>query len=661
MKAEEEKRRRLPRVNFRLLVFCAFGLIFGIFLYARIRFGGLKPADFLFCAVFLGLSLFPLSWKRTAALVLCVAIFGGAGAGLMHLYTQRYLGGPQDGAYAVAGVVTSFTVESGRCDVVLEDLTFDGAPVGGKMTAVISSEDVRAGDILFFEAEVTKNDVPMSEDDASFYYFYSDIRYLCPSVSYQKTGTSKNFLYKLSTALYDRLNGHMDAAEAEVAYALLTGNSRGMDEGLLEEVRTGGVAHIFAVSGLHIGILFGAVLLLFRKKRWGVFPAIAVILIYSAFCAFTVSSVRAVIMCAVVGIYRAYGRKYDFLQSISLAALIVLLISPADFLSTGFRLSFGACLGLALFSGSLSRLFGKIPRFPRFLSSYLAANLSVQLFTFPILLEAFGYFSVWGFLLNLVLIPVLPVFFLTVLLFSLLSLAIPPGAGVLLAVPRGLLSLFLLVVSAGDFSYALTGFSLGAGGAVWLVSSLILSERVRLKIVPRLAAAVGLALLFGVALIFENAVFAGVRIDVFRCRTGSAALVRTESSAVLLIDGGIASYDAKDFLGRRYSGKLDGVFVLSESELGGINHAVFLGAENVYACDKIATGLRNTEVIFGEEAEIGGLSFCYEARSKLVLTACGVVVEFDFEGAEALGADLYIGGAGGGLKYFLNGGIIKTL
>ena len=97
------------------------------------------------------------------------------------------------------------------------------------------------------------------------------------------------------------------------------------------------------------------------------------------------------------------------------------------------------------------------------------------------------------------------------------------------------------------------------------------------------------------------------------------------------------------------------------SELGGINHAVFLGAENVYACDEIATGLRNTEVIFGEEAEIGGLSFCYEARSKLVLTACGVVVEFDFEGAEALGADLYIGGAGGGLKYFLNGGIIKTL
>ncbi len=653
--------RRLPRINFRLLVFCAFGLIFGIFLYFRIRLGGLKVSDFLFCAVFLGFSLFPLSWKRLVALLVCVLLFGGIGAGAAHLYTARYLGGKEGGEYTVAGTVSSFAVKNGRSYVVLDDLSFDGESVGGKLSLAINSEEARAGDILRFEVSVTKLGLPMSDDSSASYNFYNDIRYTSSDVGYDRISKSRNLLLKINAALYDRLENNMDAAQAEVAYALLTGNSRGMDEGLLEEVRTGGIAHIFAVSGLHIGILFGAIRLLFRKRRWGVFPAIGAALIYSAFCAFTVSSVRAVIMCTVVGLYRAYGRKYDFPQSISLAAIIVLLIDPSDYLSTGFRLSFGACMGLALFSGSLSRLFSKIPHCPRFLSSYLSANLAVQLFTFPILLDAFGYFSLWGFLLNLVLIPLLPVFFLTVLLFSLLALAIPPGAGVLLAVPKGLLSLFLLAISAGDFSYALTGFSLGAGGVVWITSSLILSERFRLKLLPRLGAAAGLAFLFGVCIILENVVFTGVRIDVWSSHTGMAALVRTNSSAVLLIDGEIGVGDAEAFLGRRYSGVLDGVFVLSEEELAGINRAIFLDTENVYACEEIPTGLREKEVIFGKTQTVGNITFTYASRSKLTIFAGGLVVEVDFEGEDALGADLFIGGQSGGLKYFLGRGIIKTL
>ncbi len=662
MGEESKKReRRLPLVNFRLLVFCAFGLIFGIFLYLRIRFGGLAPSDFLFCGVFLGCSLLPFSWKRTVALLLSVALSGGIGAGAIHLYAERYLRGPEEGTYSITGTVTSFTVQNGRCDVLLENLSFDGAPAGGKMKIVVLSEEVRAGDILAFETTVTKKGLPMSGDSYAEYLFYSDIRYEGTSVGYNKTGTGKNALLRVVSALYDRLEGDMGGTEAEVAFALLTGNSRGMDEGLLGEVRTGGIAHIFAVSGLHIGILFGAVWLLFRKRRWGVFPAIGAAFLYSALCSFTVSSVRAVIMCAVMGLYRAFGRKYDFLQSVALAAGAVLLLHPADFLSAGFRLSFGACLGLALFSGSLSRLLGKIPHMPRFLTSYFAANLAVQLFTFPILLETFGYFSVWGFVLNLFLIPLLPAFFLTVLLFSLLALIIPPAAGVFLAVPKGLLSLFLLVMEAGDFSYVFAGISLGAGGAVWLVASLLLSERFRMRLVLRLGVATGLAAVLAVCLLLENAVFTGVRIDVYVCNRGGAALIRSDDTALLVIDGGIGLDDAKDFLSRRYGGHLDGVVVLSEDELAGINRAVYLDAETVYACDEIATGLQERDVVFGESVEAGSLTLRYEARGKLVLTACGVAVEIDFEGDEALGADLFIGLESGGLKYFLDRGIIKAI
>ncbi len=660
-KCVEEKKRRLPRINFRILVFCAFGLVFGIFLCFRITLGSVRPSDFLFCLIFLGFALFPLSLRRVSLLLGLTLLFGGIGAGTARLYTKRYLSGPEEGTYFVAGTVASFTVENGRSYVLLESVSFDGASVGGKFSVTVDSELVRAGDILAFEAKVKRYDLPMSEDSRALYHFYRDIRYTCADISFEKTGTSGNFLLRISSALYDRLDGHMGSEEAQIAYALLTGNSGGMDEGLLDEVRTGGIAHIFAVSGLHIGILFGAVLLLFRKKRWGVFPAIAVILFYSALCAFTVSSVRAVVMCAVLGAYRAYGRKYDFLQSISLAAIVVLLIDPADFLSVGFRLSFGACLGLALFSGSLSRLFAKIPHLPRFLTSYLSANLAVQLFTLPILWEAFGFFSVWGFVLNLFLIPLLPVFFLTVLIFSVLALIIPPAAGFFLVLPRGLLSLFLLVISAGDFSFVLTGLSLGAGGTAYLIASLILSERFRLRTVPRLGAAAGLLVVFALCIALENIVPAGVRIDVYTSHTGSAALVRTTNDRILILDGGIGVRDSRDFLARTCDERLDAVFVLSEEELSGINRAVYLSAEKVYAYEEIPTGLMQKEVTFGKTQIVAGMKFCYETRSKLTIEVCGAVIEVDLEGEEALGADLFIGGGQGGLKYFLRSGIIKTI
>lgn len=652
---------RLPHVNFRVFTVSACGMIFGILLFLRIRFGGLTPSDFFFFAVLLAFLLKPCSPKRFLSVALAFALFAGLGAGASALYAKNFAAGPQEGDHAVAGTVVSCVVWNGRADVVLSDLVFDGRSVGGKMQAVLPSEEVRPGDIVSFESRVERSSA--SGNSAFEYLFSRDLRYTAVGQTFERVGKSKNPFLRLNAALYDRLTSDMGASEALTAYALLTGDSHGMDAGILEKVQRGGIAHIFAVSGLHIGILFAAAMLVFKKplKKYAVIPALALAALYTAFCGFSVSSSRALIMCAAAGLYRAFGRKYDFLQSVSLAALVVLAFRPADFLSAGFRLSFGACAGLTLFSGTFRRAFARIPHFPRAVAGYLAANLSVQLFTFPILLDCFGYFSVWSFLTNLLFIPLLPAFFLPILLFSFLALAVPPAAAVFLAVPKGLLSLFLLVVTAGRFSFVLTGFSLGTGSVVWLTACVVLSERVRLRLGPRLFAAAGFALLFTLTVLFENVVFSGCRIDTCAYGKGNAALVRTRSAAVLIIDGEISLDNLGDFLNRRHAGSLDAVFVLSEDELSAINRAAYLPAKTIYARDEIATGLRETPLSFGETAECKGLSFRYAARGKLSLAAEGVVVEFDYENSAALGADLFIGSGCGGLKFSFSRGIIKKI
>lgn len=650
------KGKRLPRVNFRILLFCALGIAFGIFLYSKIRFGGLVVSDFLFISFFLLFTVPAFSKKRALIALGCLIVFACAGALSMHLYTQSYLSGAEAGEYRVTGVVESRARGKSSSTVVLTDLAFDGRRVSGKLQATVDGDQVQFGDVLTFTANVKRNGLPAGTAD---YVFENDIRYAANRVDAERTGTSGNLLLRLKGNLSDALHAHLGRDEADLGFALLTGDTKSMDGGLKEAVQKGGIAHLFAVSGLHIGIFYAAVLLACKPLgRYASLPALGAALLYSAFCGFTVSSVRAVIMCGALGVNKFFGRKTDLLQSLSFAAVLVLLFLPAQWLSAGFRLSFGAVLGLALFSGSFSRGLKRL-RVPAFLADYFAANGAVQLFTMPVLLECFGYFPVWGLLLNFFLIPLMPVLFPLLLVCALLAMAISPAAGFFLRFPGSILSLLSLLFSASDLSFVLTGFALGAGGAVWLAGSVALSERFRLKRAVRGIAACGICLLFCVCVLMENAVFTGCKIETAGGGK-EVALVRTRHSAVLVL-GGASLASCEDFLASRYGGKLDAVVVLSDDELDGINVGAFLPAKAVYARDEIPTGLQKTEISFAESFSVDGLEFCYESREKLSLTVQGRVVEFDFHNSPALGADLFVETDGAGLKYFFKNGIIKKI
>lgn len=643
-----------PRINFRPLLFCALGLVFGIYLYGKARFSSLGCADFLFPVLFIAFALPPFTIKRTLAVLLCIGCSAGIGTLSLFLYSENFCNTFEAGEYRLAGTVVSVGDKSGYSILLLDDLTLGGEEAGGKCRLIIS-EKIPLGERILVTARVE----PISPDFRDRYLvesFARDIRYSARAEEYESVGRTRNPFLRLNGALHTAIHKHMERDEADVIYALLTGSSSGMDGGLSGAVKRGGVAHIFAVSGLHIGILYGALSLVCKKMgKFRFLPPLLFAVCYTAMCNFTASSVRAVVMCGVLGISRASGRKYDFLESISFAALLLLLFSPGQWYGAGFRLSFGACLGLALFSGSLKRLFRRLR--PAFLAEYLSACLSVQLFTFPILLDAFGFFSLWGFLLNFLILPLLAPFFLGTLLCAILALAIPPAASFFLLFPRGMADALLFLFSAMDFTFVLTGFALGAGAVLFLIACVGLCQRFRLSVRPRALTAAGFALLFAFVVTAENVVFGGVRITVFTREEGAAALIRTGKESVLLIDGELTLSDGEDFLARTYGGKLDLAVAVAENESAAANIAAFLGAEELRLCDRTETGL-HMPVKYGRAFACGGLEFYFESRGKLVMRAEGVVVEFDFDGKESSGADLFIGRECGGLKYTLKDGII---
>lgn len=639
-----------PFLNFRPVLFGAVALALGIFFYGKCRFGGLTFSDFLFPVLFLCLAAFPLGRKRLLALALTLLLFAGTGVLGMHLYSENYLSAP-GGEFMVSGRVVSVSAGRGYSVAVLDRLSLDGERTGGKLRVTLSGNGVSPADLIEGRAEVEP--IPAGEE-GSDYCFASDIRATARLSSYEKKGTSSDPFLLLNGALFKTLFSHLPRDEASLAFAMLTGNSGMMDEGVSDAVQRGGIAHIFAVSGLHIGILYGAVYLLAKPlKKWRFAPALAVAFAWSAVCAFSVSSVRAVIMCGALSLAKLFGRKYDFLESLGLAGVLVLLIFPAQFFAAGMRLSFGACLGLGLFSGSFSRLFSRL-HFPRFLGGYLSAAFSVFLFTLPVSFLCFGYLSVWQLLLNFFLIPALPALFLCALVCSFAALAVSPAAAFFLIFPKGIFAALLFLFAATDFSFVISGFALGAGGAVWLCGCLVLSPRVRMRASLRGIASFAFALLFTVAVLLENAVFSGLRADVTAV-WGRAVLLRTDREAVLILDGERSVRQCEDFLRRTYGGKIDLIVTVGEP-MRAINVAAFLGAEEIAAREEVETGLKETDVRFGERFTCGSLSFEYVSAEAVAVTWEGntLLVDFGEEGAE--GYDFSLDLTRGGLKYFIKDG-----
>lgn len=658
--AEEEGAKarlvRAPRINLRLPVFCALGAVLGALIYSSVRFHGFSPAAFVLFLLVLPCAAFPLGKKRILALAVCVLCFGGIAAGVLHLYTEAFLTGKREGVHETEGVVMRITQFNGYTETEIAYLTIDGERVGGRANVTLSGEDVRPGDIVRFTAMLTRSPLPTARGGRA--PFARNIRYNATASAYEAVGKSKDPFLRLNAAIFDCVNRTMHREEAQISYALLTGNADGMDEGLYSAIRAGGIAHIFAVSGLHIGIFYAVARLLFKPlKKYAFLPALALSACYTALCGFPVSAIRALLACAVFGVNGFLGRKHDFLSALGIAAALTLSLMPAQWLTSGFRLSYGACLGLALFSGSISRGLKKI-KCPSFLSEYLSASLAVQLFTFPILMEEFGYFSIWGMVLNLVVVPLLPAAFLTLLLCVTVTLLLPVLSAIM-ALPEGLFAVLLFFFAWADVSFVVQGFSLGAGTAVWLTASVFLSERVRMKALPRIGCALLASVLFAACLIGENAVFYGCRIDV--ADAGDLALVRTTDRTVLIIDGEVTLSQCNNFLRRRTGSPPDDVVVLSEEPAKALGRAAFLGADVLHAAQEADTGLQAQKLEFGDSFTSGTLAFRFLTPERLYCFIEGKAVLFDFSDEGGADADLCIQSGDRGLKFFLGYGIIVSL
>lgn len=227
------------------------------------------------------------------------------------------------------------------------------------------------------------------------------------------------FRAEVTRALHQRLPG----AGGAVAAAVLTGDRSGLTAETTEDLRISNLAHLLAISGLHMGLLSGVVFTAIRfvlvaggvlwgrdlrAKKAAAAVALGASAAYLMLSGGNVATERAFVMVAVVLSAVLLGRRALTLRSVALAALVILAHRPESLLSPGFQMSFAATTGLvAAFAVLRERRVALGPRWARPVLTLLLSSAVAGLATAPFGAAHFNTVSHYGLLANLLAVPVM--------------------------------------------------------------------------------------------------------------------------------------------------------------------------------------------------------------------------------------------------------------
>ncbi len=254
----------------------------------------------------------------------------------------------------------------------------------------------------------------------------------------------------------DRIRSVIDGDAGAMAAALVTGQRKAISTQSIESMRDSGLAHLLAISGLHIGLIAGLVFFYVRAilasipaiavrypiKTWAAITALLAALCYTALAGATVPTLRAFTMMALVLGAVMIGRRGISLRLVAAAATVILLVRPESLQGASFQLSFAAVTGLVAAYEFLSKRYAGMyrKRSPqRRMLLYMVgvgfSTLVAASATGPFAAYHFHQLASYGIVANLLAVPITALWIMPCALVSLLLM--PFGLEVIALIPMG--------------------------------------------------------------------------------------------------------------------------------------------------------------------------------------------------------------------------------
>lgn len=531
------------RFGLCIAVSLALGIGFACYIFSQAVFSAILSAIsfILFTAFYVGYGFKKqVKFERVIVLVIFILTFLLGTCSLAHTIKSYNNADLNNHYVTVTGKVKAIEETDNGVTVVLNkvDLSITSNKVKYNVKVYVSGNlSLELGDKITFSDYLYDKDV-FFDSRISSYDISSKIKWQAyvSSDQIEILESSPNIFQKINIFIKNTLKDGLDNEEFSVAYALLTGDSNLIEEDVITDFRKAGVAHVFAVSGLHIGFLATAIGFILGKlkvdKRIKIFILIACLFTYSGVCGFSASSLRAGIMCSIASVLKLFGKRYDGLNAVGIAGFIILLFSPLQMLCAGFVLSFGVVLGILIMQNPLERLLKFLPSK---LASSLALVISAQLTSIPISIAFFGNFSIISVLANLIFVPLVAFVFYTLLAGVVVGglLTIPVLS---LFISGILLKALIFIITVLDYDiFIISGIYLGGFAVIYYLAIFIASGMVNLKALTRRVVSLILITVCAFSSLFYSICqYRTTRLYVASTNSFSATLVNGENSVLIV-------------------------------------------------------------------------------------------------------------------------------
>lgn len=427
--------------NFRPLVAIFFALVAGLLigeaLYGESLYLMVVPLSagvipFIFLCVFKRarkFALIPLALLvGFAAITASNAVYDANVLYVDHTYRSKQI---------TAKVDSEIVFEPDYVKFYVTDIYVDGQRLRYDGTVCVYFDfdpDFNAGDIIAMDAYIEGEKHVKFDGEHAAAIANGRAYYLDPVEFYKVAEGRPNIIRRVQLFIKKMFDQNMESQTAMIAKALVLGDKFGIDPLLNDNVAASGLAHVLAVSGLHITTLASALYFLLKKVKMK--PAVSLLIVsiftflYAMLCSFTASALRAFVMCAVFHAAAIFGKKKDNVSTCSLAAILILLFRPTAFMELGFLLSFSSMFGIFLFHKSFYGCAMKIvdrvsPKrhIGKRVADLVCVTLSATAMSYPFVAYIYGKLPIMMLLSNVVFVPYIMVVYVALLFMTVFAAA----------------------------------------------------------------------------------------------------------------------------------------------------------------------------------------------------------------------------------------------
>ncbi len=309
------------------------------------------------------------------------------------------------------------------------------------------------GKDIIVKADIRPFLYPITNKSFNFrrYYYFNEISgkaFLKSNWQYNLQQKDNNIfdkiifkIYKLRQKINEKISSIIKNDNKEIIMSIMTGK-RYFENKITEQYKAAGVSHILSISGLHFGIIMGFIFFIIRyflllfsyiQNKYDIKKLTAIItflisIIYLIISGARIPTIRAFIMFSFMMLAILTDKNPVSIRIVVLSMLIILLLYPESLITAGFQLSFIATITILKFfeikdlwmininnhTGFHKYLFKSI----NFVNGIILSSIAVSIFTMPIIIYHFNTIQLYGFLGNLLIVPIFTFFVMPTILLT---------------------------------------------------------------------------------------------------------------------------------------------------------------------------------------------------------------------------------------------------